>query len=100
MTNLYAYIFNNEVIGIVYVEDMDLDDWKKKYTMIKNPFVGKKPYEIKYENGQLRNATQQEKTVYLQQLEQAQEVKKREEALKTLGLVQKDLDKIKNLPEV
>ena len=60
----------NEVRGTADVRPDYIGNWEKNYTMIKGDEIyrGKQPYEIKYEDGKLRFATQQEIDEYKKSL--------------------------------
>lgn len=61
-------------------------------------FRGKHGNEIKFENGKTRLATKQEIDDYNAQQEQLTSARKKQDALDTLGITTKDIEKIKNLP--
>lgn len=76
--------------GITSVREENLSDWEKDFIMIEadESYRGKQGYEIKYENGKLRFATQQEIEDVLAQRKQEQEqivqTRKKQEFLELL----------------
>jgi len=98
-TGLYVAIKDNEPQGVTTVSKDTLSNWEKYYTMIEvdDSFTDKQFYEIKYDGSEVRLATQQEIDEHLQQQEQAQKLKKKQEAMEILEISQKNLDKLKNL---
>ena len=94
----YVVLEGNKVRGTARVKDNHLPTWEKDFTMIKtDKFVGKHSWEIKYENGKLRPATQQEIDDYFALKEAEKQNKKKQAALDALGLTEIDLDRIKGL---
>ena len=87
--------------GAVDINETAIADWAKKFTMIEadESYRGKQGYEMKYQGQKLRHATEQEISDYKQTQEQSSEALKKASVLATLGLEQKDIAKIKKLPE-
>jgi len=62
-------VFNREtgdIKGTASIADEDILDWTKKNVLKKadDSYRGKESYEIKYEDGKVRHATEQEVTDY------------------------------------
>ena len=73
--DLYVPIENNEPLGVVSVRDESLPLWEARYLMKKvgEEYRGKQKYEIKYDGGLIREATQTEIDAHLWTVEQERE---------------------------
>lgn len=71
----YVVVKNGKALGTVAIKDEALPEWEKDYEMIPASleFVGKHHYELRYENNEVRLATEQEINDYYAQLEQEKE---------------------------
>lgn len=76
-----------------------LADWRQKLIMEKvdDSFRGKNSFEIVFENGKSRHATQQEIDAHWQKHDQDKKVAHRHQLLDDLGLTEAHLDKIRAL---
>ena len=90
--------------GTASISDEAISDWAEKFIIVEadSSYRGKHKYEIKYENGELRHATQEEIDTYLQEKEQEQEdaidAKKKQEfldLLEDIDIIDKIKDKVK-----
>jgi len=87
--------------GTTDLDPKNISQWASQYTMIiaDESYRGLKGYEIKYENQTLRKATPQEIAQYEEEQEALLEADSKEKALKTLGLTDEDIEKVKKLPK-
>ena len=97
---LCVVLDGNEVKGTLETSPLTKIDWTE-YTLIpvNEEYRGLQFYEIKYENGNLRTATKEEKDAYKQQKEAEQLALKKQKALETLGLDETDISNIKKLKD-
>lgn len=90
----------NEPKGTVIIENPEVKkEWDKTHMLVEaeEEFAGKQPYEMKYENGKARLATQAEIDIYTAAKNQETVAQQKERALNVLGLTQKDVDSIKEI---
>lgn len=92
---------DGSVQGTIDIQEDDIADWTQKYLMTPadESYRGLMPYEIKYQGNKLRKATEQEIEKYKSDLEVESLKKKKDGALATLGITDKDLEKLKKLPD-
>ena len=87
--------------GTADIADINIADWATKYILITadESYRGLNGYEVKFQNQKIRKATKQEVDEFFDKQAQDVEKKKKEDALKATGLTDKDIGKIKKLPE-
>ncbi len=85
--------------GFASIHYKDIKDWEERFDLVEvdDSYRSKQGYEIKYENGKVRLATQQEIDAYKQQQETALKEATKEQAMETLGITQENLDRLKTL---
>ena len=92
-------------LGAVDISSAELSNYQSKYTIIEanETFRGKLSYEIKYENEEIRLATQQEIDTYLANDASTTATQRKNElksqVLDALGLDEADLTTLKNMIE-
>lgn len=85
--------------GVSSIADENVADWAENFILIEadESYRGKHGWEIKYKNQKLYHATKIEKDAYKAQKKQEQDVRKKADALETIGLDESDIQKIKNI---
>ena len=92
---------SGEVKGMVDISPDSVGDWAKTYVMKEadESYRGKQGYEMKYVNQKLRMATEKEITDYKKEIDDKAKIDSRKNALEAIGISEKDIEKLKKLPE-
>ena len=92
---------SGDVRGMVDIKPDTVGDWAKNFTMKEadESYRGKQGHEMRFENKKLRMATDKEITDYKKEIDDKAKIDSRKSALEMIGITEKDIEKLKKLPE-
>ena len=92
---------SGDVRGMVDIKPDTVGDWAKTYVMkeANESYRGKQGYEMKYVNQKLRLSTEKEIADYKKEIDDKVKINSRKNALEAIGISEKDIEKLKKLPE-